>query len=330
VGDDTNSPPAPHPLRPAVLVHGRVGSRALLTEPVNANASAQTTEVSAVQDANLNDERTDSEEQAEARAGRMARLLQYGRRAPRAARYKARHAAQRVGRHAARRARAAARRGRSLGLGAAALTVASLAAVGGSAPGGLLPQPTNTSTMAQGVLNRSTEERADRSTRTAPSTSPSPTEPAPTPSATPSSAPPPAPPKPKPAWVSPMPGATVTSCFGLRWGIHHAGIDLALPPGTPVLAVGAGTVEAAGWIYAGYGISVVINHGNGYLTHYAHLSKATVSPGQKVSAGQQIGTEGSTGDSTGPHLHFEVHKGMWNQIEPAKWLRDRGVHIPGC
>src|SRR5690606_13100999 len=102
-----------------------------------------------------------------------------------------------------------------------------------------------------------------------------------------------------------------------RWGALPAGSDLALPPGTPVLAVGAGTVEAAGWLYAGYGISVVINHGNGYLTHYAHLSKATVSPGQRVSAGQQIGAEGSTGDSTGPHLHFEVHRGMWNQIEPA-------------
>jgi len=283
-----------------------------------------------VQDANLNDERTGSEEQAEARTGRVVRLLQQGRRAHRAVRYKARHAVQRVGRHAAQRARNAARRGRSLSLGAAALTVATLAAVGGSAPGGLLPQSADTSAVAQAVLDHSATQRADRSTRTAPSASPSATAAAPTASPAPSSTPKPAPPKPKPAWVSPMPGATVTSCFGMRWGVQHAGMDLALPPGTPVHAVGAGTVEAAGWIYAGYGISVVINHGNGYLTHYAHLSRITVSPGQKVSAGQQIGAEGSTGDSTGPHLHFEVHKGMWNQIEPAKWLRDRGVHIPGC
>ncbi|MFS8480209.1 MAG: M23 family metallopeptidase [Micromonosporaceae bacterium] len=283
-----------------------------------------------MQDADLNDKRTDNDEPTQTGTGRVTRALRRGR-----------HAARRAGRHAARRARDVARRGRHFGLGAAALAIAGLSAVGGSAPGGLVPEPTDTSAVTQSVIDRSTQERADRSARTAPDASPSASEPATaaaTPSTPPSSAPPSSPPPaspepkptPKPDWVSPMPGAQVTSCYGPRWGTLHAGIDLALPPGTPVLAVGAGTVEAAGWLYAGYGISVVINHGNGYLTHYAHLSKATVSPGQRVSAGQQIGAEGSTGDSTGPHLHFEVHRGMWNQIEPAKWLRDRGVHIPGC
>ncbi|MEO3744280.1 M23 family metallopeptidase [Plantactinospora sp. B5E13] len=136
--------------------------------------------------------------------------------------------------------------------------------------------------------------------------------------------------KPKrPAWVNPMPGAPVTSCYGMRWGVLHAGIDLAMPSGTPIHAAGAGTVVTAGPAYTGYGISVVIDHGNGYLTHYAHQSRVAVSVGQKVTAGQVIGYEGATGDATGPHLHFEVHKGLWNQVDPAPWMRARGVDL-GC
>jgi murein DD-endopeptidase MepM/ murein hydrolase activator NlpD len=130
-------------------------------------------------------------------------------------------------------------------------------------------------------------------------------------------------------WVAPMNGAPLSSCFGPRWGTMHKGLDFAGDAGTAIRAVGAGRVVAAGWNYTGYGISVVIDHGNGYLTHYAHASKVTVKPGQKVKPGQRIALEGSTGDSTGPHLHFEVHKGMWNQINPAKWLRAHGVHL-GC
>ncbi|MFY1635991.1 M23 family metallopeptidase [Solwaraspora sp. WMMB335] len=136
-------------------------------------------------------------------------------------------------------------------------------------------------------------------------------------------------PSPAPDWVTPLPGAQTTSCYGLRWGVLHAGIDLAMPAGTPVLAAGAGTVQVAGWAYTGYGISVVIDHGNGVLTHYAHLSATEVSVGDQVKPGQAIGAEGSTGDSTGPHLHFEVHLGLWNQIDPAPWMRERGVDL-GC
>jgi murein DD-endopeptidase MepM/ murein hydrolase activator NlpD len=127
-----------------------------------------------------------------------------------------------------------------------------------------------------------------------------------------------------------MPGAEITSCYGMRWGLLHAGIDFALPENTPIHAIGAGTVFAAGWTYAGYGISVVIDHGNGYFTHYAHMNNTAVSVGQTVSPGQVIGYEGSTGDSTGPHLHFEVHEGMWHQIDPAPWLRAHGIAITGC
>ncbi|MFC0526357.1 M23 family metallopeptidase [Phytohabitans kaempferiae] len=136
-------------------------------------------------------------------------------------------------------------------------------------------------------------------------------------------------PKAAPAWVNPMPGGQVTSCYGQRWGTLHAGIDLAADAGTPIHAAGAGTVVAAGWMYAGYGISVMIDHGNGFQTHYAHQSRTIVQPGQKVKAGQAIGYEGSTGDSTGPHLHFEVHNGLWNQLNPAPWMRARGVNL-GC
>jgi murein DD-endopeptidase MepM/ murein hydrolase activator NlpD len=130
-----------------------------------------------------------------------------------------------------------------------------------------------------------------------------------------------------PSWVVPMAGATVTSCFGQRWGVLHAGIDFAMPSGTPIKAVGAGTVVSAGWAYSGYGISVVVDHHNGYLTHYAHMSQDKVAVGQNVVAGQILGLEGSTGDSTGPHLHFEVHQGMWNQINPAGWLAQRGIKV---
>ncbi|MEV5695382.1 peptidoglycan DD-metalloendopeptidase family protein [Micromonospora globbae] len=184
--------------------------------------------------------------------------------------------------------------------------------------------------------------RADRSAResSAPvtpsatplSSTPSPTSAQPSPSAT-SATPKPKPTvkkttKPKPAWVIPMKGATITSCYGPRWGTLHAGIDFAMPDGTPIHAAFGGTVVKAGDAGDGYGNSVFIDHGNGYLTHYAHQSRIAVSVGDKVTAGVVIGYEGATGDATGPHLHFEVHKGqMWNQIDPAPFLRARGIDV---
>jgi len=136
--------------------------------------------------------------------------------------------------------------------------------------------------------------------------------------------------RPLPKWVNPLPEAAVTSCFGQRWGRLHAGVDLAAPNGTPIHAAGAGVVVAAGPA-EGYGNAVLIDHGNGYLTHYGHMSAITAKLGQRVEAGDQIGNEGSTGHSTGPHLHFEVHQGSYqNPIEPTRWLHDHGVDIPGC
>jgi murein DD-endopeptidase MepM/ murein hydrolase activator NlpD len=137
-------------------------------------------------------------------------------------------------------------------------------------------------------------------------------------------------PKPVAQWVNPLPEASVTSCFGPRWGRLHAGVDLAAPDGTPIRAAGAGVVVTAG-LAEGYGNAVLIDHGNGYLTHYGHMSAITVVAGQKITAGQQIGNEGSTGHSTGPHLHFEVHAGQYkNPIEPTQWMHEHGVDIPGC
>ena len=87
----------------------------------------------------------------------------------------------------------------------------------------------------------------------------------------------------------------------------HSGIDLARPTGTRVLAATGGVVAQTGWA-AGYGLMVTINHGSGIETRYAHLSGVAVSPGQRIATGDLIGLVGSTGRSTGPHLHYEVRR----------------------
>jgi murein DD-endopeptidase MepM/ murein hydrolase activator NlpD len=97
----------------------------------------------------------------------------------------------------------------------------------------------------------------------------------------------------------------VTSGFGLRWGRMHEGIDIAVGMGTTVRAAAAGTVIYAGWM-GGYGNLVVVDHGNGLSTAYAHNSSLAVGVGQSVAAGDVVSYSGSTGNSTGPHVHFEV------------------------
>jgi murein DD-endopeptidase MepM/ murein hydrolase activator NlpD len=99
--------------------------------------------------------------------------------------------------------------------------------------------------------------------------------------------------------------APITSPFGWRWGRMHEGIDLGAAYGTPIAAAGSGTVIYAGWL-GGYGNLTVIDHGGGLATAYGHQSRIAVSVGQQVSRGEVIGYVGSTGHSTGPHLHFEV------------------------
>lgn len=97
----------------------------------------------------------------------------------------------------------------------------------------------------------------------------------------------------------------VVSGFGMRWGRLHEGIDIAASTGTPIWAAAAGTVIYAGWL-GGYGNLVVVDHGNGLATAYAHASAILVAVGQQVSQGETVSLVGSTGNSSGPHLHFEV------------------------
>jgi murein DD-endopeptidase MepM/ murein hydrolase activator NlpD len=97
----------------------------------------------------------------------------------------------------------------------------------------------------------------------------------------------------------------VVSGFGMRWGRMHEGIDIGCAYGTPNRAAAAGAVIYAGWL-GGYGNLVVVDHGNGLSTAYAHASSILVSVGQSVSQGQTVSLVGSTGNSSGPHLHFEV------------------------
>lgn len=107
----------------------------------------------------------------------------------------------------------------------------------------------------------------------------------------------------------PTEGGYISSHMGKRWGKMHKGIDIARTDRStspPIFAAESGTVETAGTLN-GYGNTVIINHGNGMKTLYGHMSSLTVSSGQKISRGEQIGVMGATGRSTGIHLHFEVH-----------------------
>jgi murein DD-endopeptidase MepM/ murein hydrolase activator NlpD len=110
----------------------------------------------------------------------------------------------------------------------------------------------------------------------------------------------------------------VTSGFGWRWGRMHEGIDIACASGTPVVAAASGTVIHAGWL-GGYGNLVVVDHGNGVATAYAHNTSFAVGVGQSVSQGQVVAYAGSTGNSSGPHVHFEVRVNG-SAVDPLGYL----------
>lgn len=114
-----------------------------------------------------------------------------------------------------------------------------------------------------------------------------------------------------------------TSGYGPRWGRMHKGIDIAAPTGTPIHAAADGVVVSAGWNRGGYGKLVDIRHPDGTLTRYAHNSKIVVRKGQQVQQGQRISLMGSTGFSTGPHLHFEIRKGGKKAVNPIAFLPPR-------
>jgi murein DD-endopeptidase MepM/ murein hydrolase activator NlpD len=119
---------------------------------------------------------------------------------------------------------------------------------------------------------------------------------------------------------------TFTSNFGSRWGTLHAGVDIAAPIGTPIVAVADGEVIDSGPA-SGFGMWVRLKHADGTVTVYGHINTSNVTVGQKVMAGDQIATVGNRGFSTGPHLHFEVHLGGENKVDPLPWLASRGISL---
>ncbi|SNS56641.1 Peptidase family M23 [Geodermatophilus saharensis] len=132
----------------------------------------------------------------------------------------------------------------------------------------------------------------------------------------------------RPKAVLPVDGARFTSGFGSRWGTFHYGIDLAAPIGTPEYAAADGVVVRAG-AASGFGLAVYVLHENGDVTVYGHMEEILVEPGQYVEAGETIALLGNRGQSTGPHLHFEVHEGGMDgeRIDPVGWLAERGVEV---
>ncbi|WP_276573891.1 transglycosylase family protein [Streptomyces sp. 135] len=132
-----------------------------------------------------------------------------------------------------------------------------------------------------------------------------------------------------PDWQRPVDRAPITAPYGQQgsWAAgHHTGVDFAVPSGTPVRAVGAGTVASAGWNGA-YGNAVVLELPDGHFALYAHLSSIAVGQGEHVSPGTRLGLSGSTGNATGPHLHFEVRtaNAYGADIDPLAYLRGKGV-----
>jgi murein DD-endopeptidase MepM/ murein hydrolase activator NlpD len=127
-------------------------------------------------------------------------------------------------------------------------------------------------------------------------------------------------------WLLPVPTKfEITTLFAMRWGVMHWGVDMAAPCGTPYYAAHAGTVVLAR-MNGGYGNEVQIDHGNGVETIYGHASKLIVREGQHVEAGTLLGLIGTTGYSTGCHLHFEVNVNGEHK-DPMKYLLDHGVDI---
>ena len=130
----------------------------------------------------------------------------------------------------------------------------------------------------------------------------------------------------------PVAGATVGTGYhvaGSMWSSgYHTGVDFVVPTGTSLKAVGAGTVVSAGWGGA-YGNQVVIKLADGYYAQYGHLSQLSVSAGQTVTEGQQIGLSGATGNVTGPHLHFEIRTtpNYGSDVDPVAYLRSKGVGV---
>ncbi|MBB5804344.1 murein DD-endopeptidase MepM/ murein hydrolase activator NlpD [Saccharothrix ecbatanensis] len=129
----------------------------------------------------------------------------------------------------------------------------------------------------------------------------------------------------RPSVVKPAEGS-FTSGYGARWGTTHYGVDIANAIGTPILSVMDGVVVESGPA-SGFGLWVRVQHNDGTITIYGHVNETLVSQGQQVRAGQQIATMGNRGQSTGPHLHFEVWINGSQKIDPVGWLGERGISL---
>ncbi|MEV8038241.1 M23 family metallopeptidase [Streptomyces sp. NPDC002742] len=138
------------------------------------------------------------------------------------------------------------------------------------------------------------------------------------------------------SWIDPVAKYTLSASFdqaGGMWAHKHSGQDFAVPQGTNVMAAHGGTVVKAGGNGAGdgpaYGNAVVIKHGNGTYSQYAHLSRIDVHVGQVVATGQHIALSGNTGNSSGPHLHFEIRTtpNYGSAINPVAFLHGMGVTV---
>ena len=130
----------------------------------------------------------------------------------------------------------------------------------------------------------------------------------------------------------PVSGGTIGTGYhvaGSMWSSgYHTGVDFVVPTGTSIKSVGAGTVVTAGWGGA-YGNQVVVRLADGYYAQYGHMSQISVSVGQTVSEGQQLGLSGATGNVTGPHLHFEIRTtpDYGSDVDPVAYLRSKGVAV---
>jgi murein DD-endopeptidase MepM/ murein hydrolase activator NlpD len=138
------------------------------------------------------------------------------------------------------------------------------------------------------------------------------------------------------SWIDPVKSYKLSASFGLggnMWSHKHSGQDFAVPIGTNVMAVHGGTVVKAGGNGAGdgpaYGNAIVIKHSNGTYSQYAHLSRVDVRVGQTVATGQHIALSGNTGNSSGPHLHFEIRTtpNYGSAVNPVNFLRSVGVSV---
>ncbi|MGW7417734.1 M23 family metallopeptidase [Streptomyces sp. NPDC054863] len=140
----------------------------------------------------------------------------------------------------------------------------------------------------------------------------------------------------KKSWAKPVQRYALSATYGKgggMWTHKHSGQDFAVPIGTTVKAVAAGTVVKAGPNGAGdgpaYGNAIVVKHANHTYSQYAHLSRVQVQVGQHVAAGKQIALSGNTGNSSGPHLHFEIRTSpnYGSSINPVSYLRSVGVTV---